>query len=555
MADVEIVYSRDVDDDKSFDDVRRAIDPRLRQVASQLTRWVDQTRALTNRSNLFDRGAYTPSDNVFDQMRMARQAVQNDDIVGGIAEVTEGLAFDGVKWETSNADDADVFNQMAAEQDLDAVVRRMWREEFTYGASVLGFWWGPGTFKVRGKTKNGNKRKASYDVWYPKAITTLDAAKVVPVGMMQFGQERLAWQGTDLEIGQYVKVLDGTLQDELMLRFYAGQYLPTDVDEIQELTSLKVDINRLILLNDEIVKRHCLTKPDHMRFPDVRLKRVFKMLDLKQQLMEADRVSLVGAANYILLVRKGSKEDPAYPEEIENLRQNFEFVAKLPVIISDHRLEIDIITPKQDYTLDADKYDVLDNRIASTLLGLFGAVGAKSGNRSDSSLQEARLVARNLENKRHMIKRFLERTIARAVVEHPKNDGVFDGEPNLSFVPKNIALDADSGMAASIVQLRTMNELSRESTLEYFGFDQEIEAMRRVLEDETGLDDTFQTMVPFSSPANGGGSGAASGKPPVANAGAGASGGRPAGGGQPTRNPSKATQRTAKGTTKPKSGS
>lgn len=568
MADVEVVYSRDMDE-ADMKAVRAAVDPRLRQVAAQMTRWVEQTRAVTNRGSLFDRAAYVPSENIFDQMKMARSAVQNDDIVGGTAEVTEGLAFEGIKWESDESDDADVFNQMATEQDLDAVVRRIWREEFTYGTCTLGFWWDNGTFKVRGKTKKGNQRKASYDVWYPKAITTLDATKVVPVGMMQFGQERLAWHASQLEIEQYVAVLDGKLEDELMTRFYAGQYLPSDLDEIQELTSLKVDVQSLILLNDEIIKRHTLTKPDHLRFPDVRLKRVFKMLDLKQQLMEADRVALIGAANYILLVRKGDKDDPAYPEEIANLRENFDVVAKLPVIISDHRLSIDIITPSQDMTLQADKYDVLDNRIAATCLGLFGAVGSRSGNRGDTSLQEARLVARNLENRRHMIRRFLEKHIARAVVTHPKNDGVFKGsEPNLTFVPKNISLDADTGMAASIIQLRTMNELSRESTLEYFGFDQAVERMRRILEDEGGADDDFQTMVPFNSPDNNGqgGKGAASGgatatkgvasgaKVPAAQGAAGARGGRPAGGGTPSRNPSKATQQTRRGTTKPAKG-
>jgi hypothetical protein len=566
VADVEVVYSRDLDD-KDMKSVRAAVDPRLRQVAAQLTRWVDQTRAISNKSSLFDRAAYVPSENVYDQMKMARSAVSNDDIVGGVAEITEGLAFDGVKWESDNADDADVFNQMAGEQDLDAVVRRIWREEFTYGACVLGFWWDHGEFKVRGKTKNGNARKATRSVWYPKAITTLDATKVVPVGMMQFGQERLAWHASQLEIAQYCAVLDGVLEDELMTRFYAGQYMPSDVDEIQELSSLKVDVNSLILLNDEIIKRHTLTKPDHLRFPDVRLKRVFKLLDLKQQLMDADRVSLIGAANYILLVRKGDKDDPAYPEEVQNLKENFDLVAKIPVVISDHRLQIDIITPSQDYTLDVDKYDVIDNRIASSLLGLFGAVGSKSGNRSDSSLQEARLVARNLENRRHMIRRFLEKNIARAIVNHPNNDGVFEGgEPNLTFVPKNIALDADAGAAASIIQLRTMNELSRESTLEYFGFDQAVERMRRILEDEGGADDDFQTIVPFNSPDNNGtGKGAASGgatatkgvaraNVPAARGAAGARGGRPKGGGQPTRNPAKATQRTAKGTTKPAKG-
>jgi len=107
-----------------------------------------------------------------------------------------------------------IFNQIAAEQNLDNVVRQMYREEFTYGQCYLGFWWDRGKFTVRGETVKGNGRKKTYDVWYPRAITTLDACKVVPVGMMQFGQERLAWQASPVEIGQYMEALAGARHDD-----------------------------------------------------------------------------------------------------------------------------------------------------------------------------------------------------------------------------------------------------------------------------------------------------------------------------------------------------
>lgn len=529
---VEVVYSGDFDPD-----IKNQLDPRMRQIAAQLSRWVDNAKAVTNRSSMFDRGAYVAPDNPYRQMAIARKAVTDDDVVSAAAEVTEALAFSGVKWESREPDEADVFNQMAGEMNLDALVRKIHRERFTYSQTILGFWWGHGTFKVRGKTTKGNERKKTYDVWYPKAVTTLDPTKVVPVGMLAFGQERLAWQATPQEIEQYQRVLDGTLQDDLMSRFYAGQYVVADTDELQELSALGVDVSRLVLLNDAYIKRHTDTKQDFARFPDVRMRRVFKLLDLKQQLMEADRVTLIGAANYILLVRKGSKEDPAYPEEIQNLRENFDYVAKLPVIISDHRLEIEIITPKQDFTLQSEKYDVLDSRIAAAVLGLFTVVNAYPGISADSSIQQGRIIAKGLENSRHMIRRFLEKEIAKAVVEHPRNAGVFKHEPNLAYVPAHVALDDDTGWAQAIMALRTQKELSRESVLEYFGFDQEVEAMRRTLEEDV-YDDIFQTVVPFSSP---------DGQPPAAQGAAGAKGGRPAGGGTPTKNPSKAAAATKSG--------
>lgn len=583
MTTVEVQYSSDVESLRE-----QGLDDRMRQMAGQLTNWVNQTRAVTNRSSLFDRGKYTSSDNPYDQMRTARQALSDDDVVAGAYELTEGLAFQGIQWQSDDGDETDIFNQIAAEHDLDSVIRRMWREEFSMSQVVQGFWWDQGEFTVRGKTpvdkpdpvidpvtgqpkpippekiKGGNKRKKTYNVWYPRAITTLDSTKVVPVGMLQFGQERLAWQATLNEIGQYELLSNGLLQDELMDRFYAGKYVCRDIDEQRELTGLGVDVTRLILLDDQYVHRHTLTKPDHERFADVRLKSVFRLLDLKQQQMESDRVTLIGAANYILLVKKGTKEDPAYPSEIDNLQQNFNYIAKLPVIFSDHRLEIQIIAPVLDTVLNSDHYDVLDNRIAARLLNTITATGGRSGQRSDDTLKMGRLIARSMENRRKMIARYLEKYIGKAVYEHPKNKDVFKNgkPPKIAFVPGRIALDDDSGVAASIIQLRSMNELSRASTLEYFGFDQAVEAMRRTWEDESGMDDTFQTMVPFGSPGVGGNSGAAAGNPPPEPATVGAAqgangkqGGRPAGGGSPSRAPAAAPRRTSKGTTSPKGSS
>jgi hypothetical protein len=525
------------------------IDKGMRQMAYQLQSWVNNMRAVTGQSGLFDRGKYVSNDIVYNQMLTARAAVKDDDVCASVAELTEGMAFQGLKWESPDWDTTDLFNQMAAEQDLDSLIRKMWREEFTYGQAVCAFWWDEGEFVVRGSTEKGNKKKRRVKVWYPRAVTLLDAVKVVPVGLLAFGQERLAWKATRQESIAYSAIVNGDLQDELMERFYTGQYIPRDGDELQELTSLQIDVSQLLLLDDRYVARHCTTKPDYERFPDVRLKSVFRLLDMKQQLLESDRVALIGAANYILLVKKGDKDSPAYPEEIANLKENYSTLAKLPVIFSDHRLNIEIITPKTDHTLDPDKYMVLDNRIAARLLNMLNSAGAQSGQRTDNTLTMSRTTARSMEGNRHMIRRFLEKQIGKAVVEHPKNAGIFtEGAPALAFTPPNIQLDADAGTVQVLLQARTTGDLSRESFLEYFGFDQEVEAMRVALE-ATRYDNIFKTRVPFDSPSNndarsGGASEPATGTgvAPSAQAPAGARGGRPAGGGKSKQSPSGATK-------------
>jgi hypothetical protein len=292
-----------------------------------------------------------------------------------------------------------------------------------------------------------------------------------------------------------------------------------------------VPTDRLLLMNPDYVWRHTLTKGDYEAFPQLRMKSIFGLLDLKRQLMNADRASLIGAANYILLVRKGTDQRPAQQEEIDNLKENYNFIAKMPVIISDHRLEIDIIAPKIDLTLQSEKYDVLDTRILMRLLGTL-SLGAR-GQRNETNVTLSHAVARMMENRRHMMKRSIERELAQAIVEHPNNkkpdlSQIIEEEPNLVFMPRNVTLGFDAALLQAMLSLRTQREISRETILEQFGLDQATEAMRMEHEEEF-YDDIFKTQIPFAAPGVGGPPDRpANTGDPKAN---GAQGGRPPGGG------------------------
>ena len=470
--------------------------PQMRQLAQNLSRWIDNARAAAQRTSMFDRGAFTPPDNPYDEMRSARSALKYDSIVSGVSEITEAFAFQGVKWESPIPDEADVFNQLSRDMNLDDVIRKMWREEYTYGQFVAAKLWGWQEYTVRGKTTSGNKRKKSYKVWAPLQIRLLDSCKCVPIGVGPLGGEGLAWQATPGEIGYYAASYQGETIDPLMATFFQGTYEP-GFEEAGELGRLGVDVSRLLVMNPEWVFRHTITKPDYQRFPDIRMKSIFKLLDLKQQLMQADRVTLIGAANYILLIRKGDKDTPATSEEIENLKNNYNYIAKLPVIISDHRLEIEIIAPKTDLTLNPDSYQVLDQRILNRLLGTL-STGARNSGRSETQDTLSATVGRVMENRRHMLKRTLEMQVARAIVRHPKNEGVFETEPNLVYTPRNISLGFESAYTQALLALRTQREISRETILEFFGLDEATEAMRMEMEAEI-YDDIFKTEIPYTA--------------------------------------------------------
>lgn len=527
------------------DQVEDGIRPYIDRVGRELANWVTSTRTASQPS-IFNRSAYVAPENPYALMEVARNAVDNDDVIGGVCDVTEGLIFQGLKWEASDPEDADIFNQISRDLDLDQFARMWHREDFTYSQAVVGVWWGKRSYKLRGKSETGTRRKKTKDVTCPVALTLLDPRKVVPLKPGPFGQDRLAWSATREEYAAASSGVDGVMRDAVLDEFTLG---PIQVGQAEAtyLQGIGIDPKRLLALNPMSTFRIARTKAPYDRFVTPRLKSTFPLLDLKQQLMEADRVSLVGAANFILLVRQGDKDDPALPEELRNLQENFKVVAKLPVVIGDHRLNIDIITPDQEYVLAADKYDTLDRRILSRTLGALTI--ASSGQRNESTLTVARGVARQLENRRHMFKRVLERELARAIIEHPYNEGKFDDEPNLTFTPRNVQLDADAQITQAIQNLRNTGDLSRESTLEYFGFDQAVEALRREFEEESGFDDIFQTKVPFDSKdpgaeapedkrgVNGG---------PEAPASSGARGGRPVGGGKSKQSPT-AKPRTPNG--------
>ncbi len=528
----------------------------VREVAGFLQSWTRENRAKKNQGSLFDRSKFASSDNPYDQIRTARSAVRDDDVVGATADVTEGLILQGVGCESPNETVADLMNQVAAGLDLDGYLRTAYRELFSTSQTVTATWWGYREFTPRTrsssekKNKNGTTRsypaRTKYRLYVPTKVITLDQECVVPVGTSLFGEDRLAWNANDsmLSAWEGMEASPQTGSDPVMASLFLGHYTPT-IEEKAWMSRVGIDPDRLMEFNPDRVWRHTRTKASYERFPDVRMKSVFRLLDMKQQLLESDRVMLVGAANYILLVKKGSNEQPAAQPEIDNLKENFSVIAKLPVIVSDHRLEIEIISPKLDMTLAKEKYDLIDGRILSRLLG---SLSVNSGARGDQTAGiTTRMVARSLENQRHMLRRMVEKDILDKIWDHPANQEVFtklsakpSDKASLAFMPRNVQLDNDAQLISAIMTARQSREISRESFLDFLGFDQSVEAQRMEREAEI-YDDIFRTTVPFSSQGG-------DGKGGEPSAVAGARGGRPQGGGSsPQSAQGQAKKRTASG--------
>jgi uncharacterized membrane protein YgcG len=213
-------------------------------------------------------------------------------------------------------------------------------------------------------------------------------------------------------------------------------------------------------------------------------------------------------------VTRGTDDRPANTTEVLDTAAQVRAQSRSPIIVTDHRINIEIITPDIDHVLSPDKWKVLDDRIMMRLWGTFNLPNNASN--QETSLTLGRVIARGLASRRHQLKRSVEREVIRPVVEHPANiEAGFSAHTQIEFAPRRMELEFDPTVATVIQELRDRGDISRETVLSEFDFDQAMEAKRREYEDDRYKDVFEPVNVPFDSPnrTSPGGSGRQGGRP------------------------------------------
>lgn len=461
--------------------------------------------------SLWQRDRYVTPDNIFDQFRTAYDAAHSDDVIAGSLEIGENLTFGWIDIEAEDEDDANIFNQISEQIDLRNRMRAIWRDVSITSNAVIAAMWGRRSYKVQGRSKDGVKRKKTYEnLLVPIGISVLDPLKIVPVGNFLFGQEQLAYIAEPGEAESFDRVLAGdNTTDPLVRQIVTTRYQP-DMHERTMLENLGVDVRNLFTLNPEFTWRLTATRAEYERWAPVRMKSLFEWLDTKHQLRESDRSALVGATNFIVLITIGSDKRPGQPAELAGMRNQVTVGARIPVIIGDERLKIEIITPKLDQTLKPERYNAIDARLAARILGITEIGNYSAGAKGDDSIKIAKVVARGLESRRADLIESMHKRLLKPVLD--RNEAMTSSFVRIQFHPKRIAIDLDPNLMLLLQNLRDRGDLSRESILDEAGYDQMDEARKREREAEL-YDKTFTpTNVPFDSPtktsggnSNGGG--------------------------------------------------
>lgn len=488
--------------------VARAMREQHPEIAA-LTRWSSDSRSVTGRqavgrqASIFQRDRYVTPQSVFDQMKVALDAAQTDDVVSGVAETTETLAFNRMGIDAADPDEEDIWNQILEDIEFDSRIREMWRELFICSQVYVAVLWGNKSYKVRGKTSKGNKKKKGFDnLTVPIGINILDPLKIIPVGNFMFNQEQLVYIADRSEVVNFDSVLAGeNTSDQVVESLILGKYNPPEREKAMlKAVTQSSTLDNLYILNPNNVFRHTATRSQYERFADVRLKSVFELLDLKQQLRQMDRAYLIGATNFIILVTKGETERPAKRGDLEAVAAQVRTASRVPLIVGDHTLKIEIITPKLDNTLAPERYNGIDSRITARLFQMFNTGNFAAGAKGDDSIKLARVVARGLESRRAMLSKTLERKLFRRTFE--QNDA-FKETPKLVYSPKNIALDFDPNVMNFLQELRDRGDISRETILGEVDLVQADEARKRETEAEVYDDIFVPTNVPHGVTAEG----------------------------------------------------
>lgn len=495
----------------------RGEQPEMAMLRDAMSQWHQRTFGNPTRSRaggLLDRDKYVSPNTYYGKVRTARMAL-SDDVVGNAADGSETLALKRISMLCEDSDQEDYWTQIALDISFAQHLKQAWRVLFTDSAFVVGIWWGRKNYKVRGK-RDQRSARANATLTVPLALTLLDTVKVVPVGEIHFGQETLCYAADLFEAQMFDSILKErdqqvrAMEDQAKLvdwmrdpnaslfmgadmvsRFIVERYEPNDLEVLELQRDGVTDVSNLFRLNPRMVFRHTLTRQPFRRFPDVRLDRVNELLDLKNQLRHSDRTHLIGGANMIILITKGSDKEPGTQEEVDDLRRNAQTLASMPIITSDNRLKVEIITPRLDTTLVRDSHDTLDSRIFASTWQTFVPTGADA---NDDPIKLGRIIAQGLEGRRSDMAVSYENGLCERI--RLLNDDKLD-RVRLRFLPRTITLGFDSAMAGYYLDLHEMGAASRETTLGQFDLDQDEEAMLRDRE-RREYDDKFTPIVPVA---------------------------------------------------------
>lgn len=450
--------------------------------------------------------------NVFDEMRLARRLADQDDDVRGTIGAMLAIAFkDGMRHLHEDEEALVLWNKMAATANLDHALKRIYREYLVTGQVTTCALFTPKSYQF---THSEVSRTITRRLAAP-LIGTLRSENVRSVGDDMFGNAPLAYvpdPHTEIRLGEWLRAYfsdttSAAKKRELQRQQPVWAYLFVERVQIENDVNLIGGTMTAYRLNPRAC--HRLKMPTDGPYARPPLLANFALLEAKRLLNIMDYALLQGGQNYIVIAKKGTDQRPALPEEIANLREVVRRASRSGVVIGDHRLSIEVVTPDLTELLNPDKRNMIGRKLSAALLRAPDGAIQPSGNEAEKALIE--IISAVITSDRQDIRRHVEGKIYEETQQ--RNAGKLPNDAATLWFPK-ILLQGLQYFTDLVLKLRDRGDIPRSYAVEAGGWDYDAAVRQRKREKARGDDKVMVPgQVPFSSP-NAGPQDNPAGRPP-----------------------------------------
>jgi hypothetical protein len=465
-------------------------------------------------SNMLARSPFETPSNVLDEIRLARQVAECDDDVRAVIDQMVHTAYrDGMENHHPDLTTLHVFNEIAKQMNLDLALKELLRE-YLIAAQVVTLSLFTRSRITFAPTDN-ESRTVTAQMSTP-LLGVLPAEDIRVLSNDVFDTGDLGYEVTDQALKEWLEEYfaettspakkEAMRREQPVVAAIFTEKIEVDWNDQDKFIAGKT----IYRLNPRMVHRTTMPKGS-TAYPRPRLTANFALLEAKRLLNIMDYALLQGGTNYIVVAKVGSDNLPAQQPEVDNLTDQVRHASRTGVLVGDHRITIDIITPDLGELLNPAKRKLLGRKIAMAMLSIPEQVTPDPGN--EGARSEMEFAANTIQSDRHDIQRHVERYVYDEITRRNPSSPI-KSSPSLWHA--RVILSGVKEFYDSVIKARDRGDIPRKWAVEVLGFPYEAGVAQRQRELDEGHD---EIMTPGSVPFS-----ANDGTPPVDNA-----GGRPVG--------------------------